>query len=140
MKTVLVADDNEISRELIKEVLSSEGCRIVEAEDGLEVLARIGEVQPDIVLLDIQMPGLDGFGVLQAVRRDARFLRTPVVALTASAMKDDRERALSAGFDEYLTKPIRAAALRSRLRALLQRSGRVPDEPMATSEDEDPSG
>ena len=129
MKTVLVADDSVISRELIREILASEACRIVEAENGAEALEKIAEARPDLVLLDIQMPVVHGFAVIRELRRDDRFLRIPVVALTASAMKGERERALAAGFDEYITKPIRAAALRAHIRRFLRPQGAGPDGP-----------
>ncbi len=120
MKTVLVADDSSISRELIREILATENCRVVEVENGLQVLEKTAEVRPDLILLDIQMPVMDGFAVIRELRRDERFLSIPIVALTASAMKDDRERAIAAGFDEYITKPIRAATLRMHVRSLLR--------------------
>ena len=129
MRTVLVADDNEISRELIREILASEDCRIVEVENGVEALERAAAVQPDLILLDIQMPAMDGFAVIRELRRDERFLRIPVVALTASAMPDDRRRALAAGFDEYITKPIRVATLRVHVRRFLRLEGAAPGEP-----------
>ena len=129
MRTILVADDNAISRELIREILASDDCRVVEAENGIEALERTAEVRPDLVLLDIQMPIMDGFAVIRELRRDDRFLRLPVVALTASAMKNDRERALAAGFDEYITKPIRAATLRVQVRRLLRPEDAASDEP-----------
>jgi CheY-like chemotaxis protein len=120
MRIVLVADDNAISRELIREILVSENYRVVEVENGAQALDKTAEVRPDLILLDIQMPVMDGFAVIGQLRRDQRFLRIPVVALTASAMQDDRERALAAGFDEYITKPIRAASLRAHIKRLLR--------------------
>lgn len=129
MKTVLVADDSAISRELIREILVTEDFRIIEVENGVEALVKAAEVRPDLILLDIQMPVMDGFAVIRQLRRDDRFLHIPVVALTASAMKDDRERALAAGFDEYVTKPIRAATLRMQVRSLLRPAGLASDIP-----------
>lgn len=129
MKTVLVADDSAISRELIREILVTEDFRIIEVENGVEALVKAAEVRPDLILLDIQMPVMDGFAVIRQLRRDDRFLHIPVVALTASAMKGDRERALAAGFDEYVTKPIRAATLRMQVRSLLRPAGLASDIP-----------
>jgi CheY-like chemotaxis protein len=119
MKRILVADDNPVSRELVREVLEAPGRKIVEAADGEEALERIGEEIPDLVLLDIQMPRLDGFGVVRRIRHDPRTAALPVLALTAFAMKGDRARALAAGFDAYITKPIDAAALRQQVEQLL---------------------
>lgn len=119
MKTVLVADDNAVSRELIREVLDNIDCEVLEACDGREALEKIRETRPDLVLLDIQMPFLDGYTVLEQIRKDPGFTILRVVALTAYAMQGDREKALAAGFDGYITKPIQIAELRSRLRELL---------------------
>ena len=119
MKKVLVVDDNPVSRELIREVLESPQQRVLEAEDGEEALEKVHQEEPDLVLLDIQLPVLDGYEVLRRIRGNSRFARLPVVALTAFAMREDREKALTLGFDDYVTKPIDAAALRLRIRSLL---------------------
>jgi two-component system cell cycle response regulator DivK len=114
-KKILVADDNAASRELIREVLEMSGYDVIEASDGREAVRRTGETAPDLVLVDIQMPHLDGFGVLRELRADPRFAALRVVALTAFAMQSDRERALNAGFDGYITKPLQIAALRQEI-------------------------
>lgn len=119
MTTIVVADDNPVSRELIHEILKSPDRLIIEASDGRDALLKIEETNPDLVLLDIQMPALDGFGVLQQLRSDPRFRKLRVAALTAFAMKGDQERALAAGFDEYITKPVRSATLRAMVEKLL---------------------
>jgi CheY-like chemotaxis protein len=118
MKTILVADDNPVSRELVVEALSGEWI-VVEAADGRSAVTRFHEDQPDLALIDIQMPSLNGFGVLQQIQQDARSRKAPIVALTAYAMQGDRERALEAGFDAYITKPIDLPALRAEIRRLL---------------------
>src|SRR5579862_7375155 len=96
---ILVADDNAASRELIREVLEMSGYHVVEASNGQEAVSRVHETAPDLVLVDIQMPRLDGYGVLRELRGDPKFAGLRVVALTAFAMQGDRERALEAGFD-----------------------------------------
>jgi two-component system cell cycle response regulator DivK len=113
MKTILVADDSVVSRELVREALEEIGYRVVEAADGHEALAKALETVPDLVLLDIRMPGLDGYATVRAMREDPRLARMPILALTAFAMRGDHEKAVSAGFDGYLSKPIGIAALRS---------------------------
>jgi two-component system cell cycle response regulator DivK len=118
-KKVLVVDDNPISRELIHEVLENSDLTVVEAENGEEALNMIVLERPDIVLLDIQLPVFDGYEVLRRVRSDPRLDKLPVIALTAYAMQQDREKAFAAGFDDYVTKPIDAAALRVRVRKIL---------------------
>jgi len=119
MKTILVADDNPTSRELIAEILELQGFRILQAGDGGEALEKIRASKPDLVLLDIQMPVLDGFGVLEKLRNDPEFENLLVVALTAFAMFGDREKAMQAGFNGYITKPIQIASLRSEVVDLL---------------------
>lgn len=113
---ILVADDNDASRELIREVLEMSGYEVIDAADGQDAVRRAGEGVPDLVLVDIQMPRLDGYGVLRQLRADPRCSGMRVVALTAFAMQGDRERALEAGFDGYITKPVEIAALRQEIR------------------------
>ncbi len=119
MRRILVVDDNPVSRELVREVLQAPGREIVEAAHGREALEQARAAPPDLVLLDIQMPVLDGYAVLAEMRRDPRLASTPIVALTAFAMRGDRQRAIAAGFDDYITKPVEGAALRKRVEALL---------------------
>jgi len=119
MKKVLVVDDNDVSRELMCAFLQRVCGQLLEAANGREALNLIMETEPDLVLLDIEMPLMDGFAVLERVRSDPRFLRLPVFAVTANAMQGDREKALAAGFDGYITKPIDGAALRKQVAALL---------------------
>jgi CheY-like chemotaxis protein len=119
MRTVLIADDKPAGRDLVRTVLESCGYAVFEAVDGREALQQANQIRPDLIILDLHMPGLDGFGVIAELLRKAEFAFTPIVALTASAMKGDRERALSAGFTGYLTKPIRLSDLRSEVERLL---------------------
>jgi two-component system cell cycle response regulator DivK len=119
MKKILVAEDNPASSELIREVLSGRGYDVIEACDGREALQKIEETEPDLVLLDIQLPILDGFAVLLQLRQNPRFANLRVVAVTANVMKEDREKGLRAGFDAYISKPIDAAALRLQVDQLL---------------------
>ena len=119
MKKILVADDKAPSRELIRTVLEQCGYSVFEASDGMEAVRSASDVLPDLIILDLHMPVLDGFGAVQEFRQDARFQATPIIALTASAMQGDRERALSAGFTGYIAKPISLNALRSEVDRLL---------------------
>lgn len=109
---VLIADDNPRSRELLRTVLQRDGYAVLEYANGTEALAGIQLHRPDLILLDLRMPGQDGFQVLSAVRAIPDLANSPVVALTASAMRGDREQILSAGFTEYLSKPIHVSELR----------------------------
>ncbi|HVP46289.1 MAG TPA: response regulator [Bryobacteraceae bacterium] len=124
MKRVLIADDNPVSRELIREILENDDYEVIEAGNGREALEKLREHQPDLALLDIQMPVLDGNAVIREVRADSRFSRLPVAALTAYAMQGDREKALALGFNAYITKPIDISAFRSEVARLL---GNSPD-------------
>jgi CheY-like chemotaxis protein len=117
---ILVADDKASSRELVRTILENLGYEVQEAEDGITALEAIRNSPPDLVLLDFQMPGLTGYEVLTRLREEERFAGLPVVALTASAMAGDRDRALAAGFTSYLAKPVSLTTLRSEIRRLLQ--------------------
>ncbi len=119
MKTVLVADDKATGRELVRTVLEKSGYQVFEAGDGEEAVAEARRIHPDLIILDIHMPGLDGFGVIEKLRQEQGFAATPIIALTASAMMGDRERAMAAGFTGYITKPIRLEALRAEVERLL---------------------
>jgi two-component system cell cycle response regulator DivK len=119
MKRILVAEDRPGSLELIRTVLESAGYEVIEAMDGLEAVEKASGSSVDLFLLDLQMPKVDGFGVVAQLRKDPRFASTPIVALTASAMHGDRERALAAGFSSYIAKPVDLATLRSELRRLI---------------------
>ena len=119
MKKILVVDDNDPGRELIRAVLELSGHAVFEANDGAEAVRKALEILPDLIVLDIRMPVLDGFGVLRERRGDKKFAATRIIVLTASGMHGDRERALSAGFTGYLVKPMSVSALRSEMERLL---------------------
>ena len=111
MAKILIADDSPALREMVREMLGALGHEVVDAANGSEALQRLQESRPDLILLDLQMPALDGVTTLQHIRRDPRFARLPVIALTALAMTGDRQQALDAGFDDYLSKPVSMAQL-----------------------------
>jgi len=119
MITILIADDNAASLELLKDALAAPGYRIVESSDGSDALLKVQSETPDIVLLDIQMPGLDGFEVLRAMRALKPPVHCRVLALTALAMDGDRERMLASGFDGYIAKPVSISHVREQVRRLL---------------------
>jgi CheY-like chemotaxis protein len=127
MEKVLVVDDNRASRDLIRAILKSVRCDIIEASHGQQALDLIQQERPDLVLLDIDMPGLDGLTVVQRIRENTSLAGLPVVAVTAFAMDGDREKATQAGFTAYVTKPVRAAVLREQVQQLLTRArgGRI---------------
>jgi two-component system cell cycle response regulator DivK len=119
MEKVLIVDDNRASRHLMRAILKTVRCNISEATHGQQALDLIQRERPDLVLLDIDMPGLDGLAVVKKIREDASLADLPVVAVTAFAMEGDRERGMAAGFTAYLTKPMRAAILRQQVQQLL---------------------
>lgn len=106
-----MAEDNLPNRELMREILETCGHEVIEAEDGQQALDSVRQSKPDLVLLDIQMPILDGYAVLRELRQTPSLADLKVLAVTAYAMHGDREKALQAGFDGYLTKPIDIKAL-----------------------------
>jgi two-component system, cell cycle response regulator DivK len=119
MKRILVAEDRPGSLEFIRTVLESAGYEVVEAADGQEAVEKASGNPVDLVLVDLQMPKIDGFEVLAHLRKDPRFRDTPIVALTASAMHGDRERALAAGFSSYIAKPVALPVLRAEMKRLI---------------------
>jgi two-component system cell cycle response regulator DivK len=119
MNTILIAEDNLVNRELLREMLEARNYHVAEARDGKEALAKIDEVKPDLILLDINMPVLDGFAVIRLIREHPTFYQVPVLAVTAYAMKEDRERVLGAGFNSYIAKPIDSAALFKELKKFI---------------------
>jgi two-component system, cell cycle response regulator DivK len=108
---VLVVEDNEKNMKLFRDVLLSAGYRTLEATTGEEAVAVATEHSPDLVLMDIQLPDIDGVEALGRLRADGRTASLPVLALTAQAMEGDRERFLAAGFDGYLSKPVNVVDL-----------------------------
>ena len=105
MKKIALVEDNPDNRLLVRAILE-DLYEIVEYETGNEALTGLQQERPDLVLLDISLPGMDGTEVLRHIRADDGLKDLPVIALTAHAMAGDREKFLSAGFDDYLTKPI----------------------------------
>ncbi len=106
MKKILVVDDNPLNLKLIKTILSVKGFDVVAVEDPEAVLGVLDELMPDLIFLDIQMPKLDGITLLGKIREKFGKEMAPVIALTAYAMRGDREKFLEAGFDDYVQKPI----------------------------------
>ena len=103
---VLIVEDNEMNMKLVRDILQATGYTPVEASSGEQALTLAAETAPALVLMDIQLPDLDGAEALRRLRSDERTVGIPVLALTAQAMQGDRERFLAAGFDGYLSKPI----------------------------------
>ena len=118
MMNILIADDESSVVELVRVTLEDERVRVVAAADGVTALALASDVVPRLVLLDVSMPGLNGFEVCERLRADARFATTPIVMLTAATSADDVRRGLEAGATEYLTKPFSPVRLLTLVDAL----------------------
>ena len=108
---ILVVEDNEKSMKLFREVLQATGYRTLEAASGARAIELANEHRPALVLMDIQLPDIDGVEALGRLRADERTASVPVLAVTAQAMHGDRERFLAAGFDGYVSKPVDIVAL-----------------------------
>lgn len=109
---ILVIDDERDNLDLVVEALGYHGAGVVEsAKSGVQGLEKLTNFQPNMILLDLSMPEVDGFETLQRLRQMAAHQQTPVVAMTAHAMRGDKERVLEAGFDGYITKPISVMTL-----------------------------
>ena len=124
---ILIIEDNERNLKLVRDVLQFNGFRTAEARTAEDGLALASASPPDLVLLDLQLPGIDGMEAFRQLRGSPPTAGVPVVAVTALAMKDDRERVLRAGFDGYLEKPISVRELASQVRAFLT-AAELPDD------------
>ena len=119
---ILLAEDNAANILTIGGYLESHGYEVVAARDGLEAMDKAEAIQPDIILMDIQMPGMDGLKAIRHLRANPRFASTPIIALTALAMPGDRERCLQAGATEYMSKPVRLKTLIETIHKLVGKS------------------
>ena len=106
MNLILIVEDNEKNLKLVRDVLQFKGYRTLEAMTATEGLRLAREERPDLVLMDIQLPDIDGITALGRLRADPLTQKTPVVAVSASVMPDDQQRIVASGFDAYVTKPI----------------------------------
>ncbi|MGB5407889.1 MAG: response regulator, partial [Thiogranum sp.] len=104
--TILLAEDHEANSTMLSNVLMSRGYQVIPVKDGVEALAAARETHPDIILMDIQMPNLDGLEATRQIRADSMLGEIPVIAMTALTMPGDREQCLEAGVNDYLEKPL----------------------------------
>jgi len=124
MIKILLAEDNELNRDMLLRRLERRGYQVVVAMDGEEAIAKARAHGPDLLLLDISLPVLDGFEVASRIRADHQLRELPILGLSAHAMQGDRERALAAGCDDYDTKPIEMGRLLDKIHSLLQTATR----------------
>lgn len=118
--TILIIEDNEQNLYLATFLLEQSGCTVVAARSGPEGIETAGRIQPDLILLDIQLPEMDGYAVARELRRNPALKDVPVVAVTSYAMVGDRERAMEAGCSGYIEKPINPDTFRSEIEKYLK--------------------
>ena len=121
--TVLVVDDNQLNLELVTEVLSAAGYVIRQAASGEQALQSVRCEPPDLILMDIGLPGMDGHAAVRALKADPATAPIPTVALTAFAMAGDEQQALDSGFDGYITKPLHTRTLARTVARFLEQGG-----------------
>jgi len=122
-KTILVVDDKANVRTLVREYLTAENFRVVTAENGQNALYTARQEKPDLILLDIMMPEMDGFGFIRAYRKESD---TPIILLTARLEESDKVIGLELGADDYITKPFGMREMLARIHTVLRRSGQIP--------------
>ena len=121
MTTILLVEDNEPSRDALSRRLERRGYRVLLAGDGRQAVSLAREAGPDLVLMDLGLPGMDGWEATRLLKSDASTSRIPIIVLSAHAMTDDRDLALAAGGDDFDSKPIRFPQLLQKISALLAR-------------------
>jgi DNA-binding response OmpR family regulator len=122
---VLLVDDEDQLRRVMRDLLERDGYTVIEAGDGVEALDQVDRHGPDIIVLDLNLPGLDGYGVLSHLRSRRATEHIPVIVLTARGDEENEVRVFEFGADDFLSKPFRARALSARLEAVLRRAKRV---------------
>lgn len=123
VKTILIVEDNLVNQKLITTVLKPHGYRLLTAVDGEEAVRLASQELPDLILMDLQLPRMNGFTATQQIKEQTATAKTPIVALTAHAMPEQRELAEKTGFDGYITKPIDTRSFPSQISEYLKASG-----------------
>lgn len=121
-KTILIVEDQEDNRRILRDVLQSAGFEILEATSGLDGVALAIDRQPDLILMDMQLPGIDGYEATRRLRASSAFVHTPIVAVTSFALSGDDTKAFAAGCNVYITKPYSPRALLAKVCELLEQS------------------
>ena len=121
-RKILVVEDNQDNRELVVKVLKINGYKVIEAVDGEEAIEKTKTENPDLILMDLFIPKIDGYEVTTRLKTDRDLRRIPIIALTAHAMKGDMEKALAAGCDYYIPKPIDVRELPNQIKNFLKPS------------------
>jgi len=119
-KKILIVDDNQDSRELVVKILKNRGYQLIEAIDGEDAFEKAIAERPDLILMDISIPKIDGYEVTRMLKSRNEFKYIPIVALTAHAMKGDREKAMESGCEGYISKPINIHELPEQIKSYLK--------------------
>ncbi len=119
MAKILLVEDNEMNRDMLERRLLRKGFRVILAANGEEGIARAAEDSPDLILMDLSLPGIDGWEATRQIKADDKTAVIPIIALTAHAMTGDREKALAAGCDDYDSKPVELERLLGKMQRLL---------------------
>ena len=122
-KRILIIDDQEDLRGVLRDLLSGSGYAVVEAADGRDGVAKAKSERPDLILMDIQLPLVDGYEATRQIKADPTLAKTPVIAVSSFAMKGDEEKAQAAGCDHYVTKPYSPLQLLRTIRGVLGEQG-----------------
>ena len=122
MPTILVVEDNEPSRDVLSRRLERQGYRVLLAVDGLQAVTMAHAAKPDLILMDLGLPGIDGFEATGRLKNDAATRHIPIIVLSAHAMTNDRDMALAAGGDDFDTKPVRFQQLLVKIGSLLSKA------------------
>ena len=117
---ICIVDDNEMAREVIADLLSTEGYNVSLATSGPEIIENIGRIQPDVILMDVMMPGMSGYDVCHVLKQDEQWQHIPIILVTALNGREDMLQGLQAGADEFLSKPVNGSELRARVRTMLR--------------------
>ncbi|MEO7337638.1 MAG: response regulator [Caldimonas sp.] len=119
MSTILIVEDNEKNMKLVRDILQHQGHATLEAATGVDGVALALERTPDLILMDIQLPDIDGIEALRRIRAEAALDATPVVAVSASVMPDEQQKIVASGFDAFITKPIDLKQFRATVQRFL---------------------
>jgi two-component system cell cycle response regulator DivK len=120
MRKILLVEDHELNREIMARQLSRAGYEVVVAMDGAEALVSARDSRPDLILLDMSLPVMEGWDVVRELKADRELRAIPVIGLSAHAMPEDRERALEVGCDDYIIKPVKFERLMETMRSFLE--------------------
>jgi two-component system cell cycle response regulator DivK len=121
-KCILVVEDHEDNRQILRDMLSAAGYEMVEAHDGEQALEKVAASRPDLILMDIQLPGIDGYEVTRRIKADPALAAIPIIAVTSYALAGDDAKAKAAGCDDYVAKPFSPRQLLTKIREYLPRA------------------